>query len=206
MKHTAAALAIASTLTLGGCAMTTPSDPGPQKTGQQLRAQLIADATAAITASGLPDGWAFGPEPGARPWNPDADEFIGSSCSTANGETRRRFRVPLYHPSVGDPVAFVQMMGDYWTEQGYIVSLVGDPILAPADRYAENRADRADGSLAAGAAAQNHSFVLTFYTECSTDPTLKMFAGPRGYREFDMLDPDPYYPTDSPTITPYPDH
>lgn len=185
--------------------MTTPADPGPQKTGQQLREQFIAEASAAIAASGLPDGWAYDAVPEATPWNPETGEFLGSSCSTSKGETRQRFDAMLFHAPVGDPVEFVNMMGDYWAEQGYIVSNVGDPYIGPdGDSFAENRADRLDGSLAAGATAQNKYFIIEIFTECSTDPTLDMFAGPTGYREFDMLEPDPYHPTDTPTITPYP--
>lgn len=211
MKHTTrtatAVLALATTLTLGGCIMPTPADPGPQKTGQQLRAQLIADTTAAIAASGLPDGWAYHPVPDADPWNPGTDEFIGASCSTSNGETRERFQVFLYHAPVGDPAAFVHMMGDYWNSQGYIVSTVVPTITKPGGGHlTANRADRTDRTLAAGATAHDKYFVLNLYTECSTDPTLGMFAGPTGYRTFDDLDPNPYHPTNSPTVTPYPQH
>lgn len=202
-----AVLALATTLILGGCALNTPTDTTPQKTGQQLRAQLIADVTAAIAASGLPDQWAYNSVPGAAVWgDPETDEFIGSSCSTANGETRQRFRVPLYHPPVGDPGAFVERMRTYWTEQGYVVRTVIPTITSPGgSHYTEIRADRADGSLAAGVVGQDALFVLTFYTECSTHPTMDMFAGPTGYRVYDMLDRDPYHPTNSPTITPYPE-
>jgi hypothetical protein len=201
----AALFAIVATLTLGGCTMTTPADPGPQKTGQQLRAQLIADATAAIAASGLPDGWAYDSVPEATPWNPETGEFLGSSCSTSSGETRQRFAVPLYHAPVGDPVAFANRMGAYWAELGYTVSTVIPTITAPGgNHFTQIRADRDDGTLAAGVVGQDALFVLDTYTECSTDPTLDMFAGPTGYREFDMLEPDPYHPTDTPTITPYP--
>lgn len=185
--------------------MTIPTDPGPQKTGQQLRSELIADANAAIAASGLPDGWAYDSLPGAAPWDPDTDEFLGVSCTV--GDSRQRFALGLFHDPVGDPVAFVHRMGDYWKDQGYIVSSVGDDVTGPVGaRSSHNRADRADGSLAAGASAQNKYFVLRIYTECSTDPTLGRFAGPTGYREYDMLEPNPYRPTDTPTITPYPDH
>ncbi|MFE4950876.1 hypothetical protein ACFQ9V_12310 [Leifsonia sp. NPDC056665] len=196
--------ALATTLTLGGCAMTTPSDPGPQKTGQQLRAELIADANAAIAASGLPDGWAYDSLPGADPWNPRTDEFLGAACTV--GDSRQLLMVDLMHEPVGDPIEFVHRMGDYWKDQGYIVSPVGDDVIEPiGDRFSHYRADRPEGSLAASAVAQTKYFVLHIYTECSSDPTLDLFAGPTGYRDFDMLDKDPYHPTDTPTITPYPD-
>ncbi|GAB3576570.1 hypothetical protein GCM10027406_09510 [Leifsonia lichenia] len=205
--RTAAVFAIAVVLTLGGCAMTAPADTTPQKTGQQLRAQIIDLANAGIAASGLPDGWTYGTKPNVRAWNPEAKEFLGASCSTANGESRQLFLVQLFHTPVGDPVAFVDMMGDYWTEQGYIVSTVVPTITTPGGRnYTQIRADRPDGSLAAGLSAQDTLFAITFYSECSTDPSLDMFAGPTGYREFDEQDPDPYHPTNTPTITPYPDH
>lgn len=185
--------------------MSAPVDPGPQKTGQQLRVEIIEAVTAGIAASGIPDGWTL---PMGQAWDPDTKEFLGASCSVAQTGTRReRFQVDLHHAPVGDPLAFADMMGDYWKDQGYIVSPVGTPATGPGGRnYTENRADRADGSLAAGATAQDTLFVLSFYSECSTDPSLDRFAGPAGYREFDMLDPNPYYPTSSPTITPYPDH
>ncbi|WP_460631529.1 hypothetical protein [Leifsonia lichenia] len=187
--------------------MNTPTDTTPQKTGQQLRAQIIDLANAGIAASGLPDGWTYGAHPNLRTWNPEAKEFLGASCSTANGESRQLFLVQLFHAPVGDPVAFAHMMGDYWTEQGYIVSSVGTTATGPdGGNYTQIRADRPDGSLAAGVSAQDTLFVLEFYTECSTDPSLDMFAGPTGYREFDEQDPDPYHPTNTPTITPYPDH
>lgn len=196
--------ALAATLTLGGCTMITPPDPRPQKTGQQLRAELIADADAAIAGSGLPDGWAYDSLPGAAPWDPDTDEFLGAACTV--GSSSQLFQVMLIHDPVGDPIEFVHRMGDFWKDQGYIVSSVGDDVTGPVgDRQADNRADRADGSLAAGASAQTKYFVLHIYTECSSDPTLDLFAGPTGYRDFDMLDKDPYHPTDTPTITPYPD-
>ena len=188
--------------------MNTPPDSAPQKTGQQLRQQLIELANAGIAASGIPDGWAYNNVPGAELWGaPGTDEFLGASCSTANGEDRQLFLVQLFHAPVGDPVAFVELMGEYWTEQGYIVSTVVPTITNPGGRnYTQNRAGRPDGSLAAMAAAQDTLFVLEFYTECSTDPSMDMFAGPTGYREFDEQDPDPYHPTGTPTITPYPEH
>ncbi|GAB3583139.1 hypothetical protein GCM10027406_27140 [Leifsonia lichenia] len=200
-------LSLATTLTLGGCAMTTPPDPAPQKTGQQLRTQIIADTVAAIAASGIPDGWTLGPQPGARAWDPDAKEFIGATCSTmADGTRTQRFDVNLYHAPVGDPVAFANMMGDYWRDQGYIVSTVIPTITSPGgNHYTQIRADRADGTLAAGVVGQDKLFVLKSYSECSTDPTLEMFAGPTGYRVFDTLERTPYHPTHSPTITPYPE-
>ncbi|MFF2773019.1 hypothetical protein ACFVUP_38560, partial [Streptomyces bacillaris] len=153
-----------------------------------------------------PDGWAYGRQSDADPWDSETDEFLGTSCSTANDEPRRQLELMLSHDPVGDPIEFVHRMGDYWKDQGYNVSSVGNDVTAPASRrFSHYRADRADGSLAASAAAQTKYFVLHIYTECSTDPTLDMFAGPTGYREFDMLDKDPYHPTDTPTITPYPD-
>lgn len=198
-------LALAGMLTFGGCAMTTPPDPGPQKTGQQLRAEIVADATAAIGASGIPDGWALGTQPGSTLWDADAKEFIGVICSTTGSTPRRRFELNLYHASVGDPVVFANRMGDYWSGQGLIVSTVVPTVTGPGGRtFTENRADRPGGGLAAGATAQEALFVLSFYTECSTDPTLDDFAGPSGYREYDMLEPSPYHPKNSPTITPYP--
>lgn len=178
--------------------MTTPPPAGPQKTGQQLRTETITEMNAAITASGLPDGWGYGWGPDAILWDPDTEEFLGSSCSVGSGNLQL-FHVGLNHLPVGDPVAFAHKMGDYWKTQGYAVSTVGQ-----AGGLIDIRVDREDGSLYGGVSASDTVFTLEIYSECSTDPTLEKFAGPTGYRDFDYHDPDPYYPTDSPSVTPYP--
>ncbi|MGO4594246.1 hypothetical protein AB4Z18_10540 [Leifsonia sp. 2TAF2] len=178
--------------------MTTPPPAGPQKTGQQLRTETITAMNAAITASGLPDGWGNSWTPGARQWDPDTREFIGASCSVGSGD-RKRFELHQAHLPVGDPVAFAHKMGDYWKTQGYAVSTV-----AQAGGLIDIRVDREDGSLYGGVAASDTVFTLDSFSECSTDPTLSMFAGPTGYRAFDDEDPNPYHPTKSPSVTPYP--
>src|SRR5438309_196109 len=101
---------------------TTP--PEPQKTGQQLRTETITIVNAAITASGLPDGWGSEWVGDSILWNPDTVEFIGAGCSTTDtGEDSRRYEVDLYHaPVVGEAVAFAHKMGDYWKAQGYTVT------------------------------------------------------------------------------------
>ncbi|WP_090107269.1 MULTISPECIES: hypothetical protein [unclassified Leifsonia] len=177
----------------------TPTEP--QKTGQQLRTETIAAMNAAITASGLPDGWSTDWLPGGYPWDPDTEEFLGAGCSTENGSRRQRFDAELYHTPVGDPIEFAHRVADYWAHQGYRTSTVGD---IGGGHSIELRADRADGSLYAGVVGSDTLFNLGIYSECSTDPTLDKFAGPTGYREFDFFEPDPYSPTNHPTITPYP--
>ena len=183
--------------------MTARTDPGPQKTGQQLRQELITAVNAGIAASGLPDGWEFLM---GEPWDPEMEEFLGAHCSTTSNSRRQLFEVGIVHALVGDPRAFVNVMGDYWKDRGYTVSPVSTPTPKPnGDIFIAYRADRPDGSLAAGVTTNARSFILDFYTECSTDPTLDDFAGPTGYRTFDPLEQNPYHPTNSPTITPYPD-
>ncbi|MGH1523207.1 hypothetical protein ACRAWC_03675 [Leifsonia sp. L25] len=185
--------------------MTAPTHSGSQKTGQQLREEILTAANDGIAASGLLDGWAL---VGGGTWDPETEEFIGSGCTTTeSGEHKRqRFEVGLDHPHVGDPMVFVNTMSDRWKDQGYTVNPIGTPFIgADGDIYIDYRADRPDGSLAAGVVANRSKFILHFYTECSTDPTLNDFAGPTGYRTLDPLEQDVYSPTNSPTITPYPD-
>ena len=177
--------------------------PDSRKTGQQLRTETIEAMNAAITASGLPDGWKFSLLPDAREWNPATKEFVGAGCTTQPGNDGQRFQVDLFHAPVGDPVAFVRKMGEFWASQGYSVSAVGDIDRGP-EHDTENRVDRSDGSLYAGASANTVTFVLSVYSECSTDQSLDKFAGPNGYRTFNDSDPDPYHPTNSPSVTPYP--
>ncbi|WP_139230606.1 MULTISPECIES: hypothetical protein [unclassified Leifsonia] len=181
----------------------TPTEP--QKTGQELRAETITAMNAAITASGLPDGWTTLPRDEGFPWDPDTEEFLGADCSTENGSSRQRFVADLYHTPVGDPVEFAHKMAQYWADQGYTVSAVGDTANGLGHQhYTDYRADRADGTLYAGVVGSDALFNLEIFSECSTDPTLDKFAGPTGYRDFDYHDPDPYHPTNHPTITPYP--
>ena len=177
--------------------------PDSRKTGQQLRTETIDAMNAAIAASGLPDGWAFDFGPDAEQWNPPTEEFIGAGCTTQPGEEGQRFQVTLYHQPVGDPVAFAQKMGAFWKGQGYEVTAVGD-IDRGSEHDTEFRADRRDGSLHAAVTSHTVSFNLSVYSECSTDPSLDKFAGPDGYRSFDWHDPDPYHPTNRPSVTPYP--
>ena len=179
--------------------------PDSGETGQQLRIETIEAMNAAITASGLPDGWGLGLQPDAKQWNPAAVEFIGEGCTT-QGNRGQRFQVALFHAPVGDPVdpvAFATKMGEFWESQGYSISVVGG-IDIDAEHTTDLRADRADGSLYAGVTAMTTHFSLSVYSECSTDPSLDKFAGPNGYRTFDEFDPNPYNPTNSPSITPYP--
>ncbi|WP_431245654.1 hypothetical protein [Leifsonia xyli] len=178
--------------------------PDSQKTGQQLRIEAIEAMNAAITASGLPDGWhAIGPN--AEPWNPPTEEFLGAGCTTQPGDDGQRFDVSLAHTPDDDPVAFAKKMGQFWADQGYTVSLVGDEDRGP-EHDTSYRADRRDGSLYAAIYANAIGYTLSVYSECSTHPSLDMFAGPNGYRKFDWNDPNPYHPTNSPSVTPYPKH
>lgn len=176
--------------------------PDSGKTGQQLRIETIEAMNAAIAASGLPDGWefAYGPD---KQWNPATEEFIGAGCTTTPGNRGQLFEVTLYHAPGDDPVAFATMMGEFWESQGYTVSVVGGVDLG-VEHTTDLRADRPDGSLYAGVTAHTTSFNLSVYSECSTDPSLDKFAGPNGYRTFNDSDPDPYHPTNSPSVTPYP--
>lgn len=178
-------------------------NPDSRKTGQQLRTEIIEAMNAAITASGLPDGWKFGLQADAEEWNPATEEFIGEGCTTQPGNDGQRFLTGLFHAPDGDPVAFATKMGRFWASQGYRVSAVGD-----IDRGSEHdtsfRADREDGSPYAAVTAHTVSFNLGVYSECSTDPSLDKFAGPDGYRTFNDSDLDPYHPTNSPSVTPYP--
>ncbi|MFJ8894484.1 hypothetical protein ACIRCZ_07870 [Leifsonia sp. NPDC102414] len=177
--------------------------PDSHKTGQQLRIETIAAMEAAIAASGFPDRWRFGLLPDAAEWDPPTEEFIGASCTTGPGNRGMLFEVTLRHAPDGDPVAFARKMGEFWESQGYSVTAVGD-----IDRGSEHdtsfRADRHDGSLYAAVYANTISFNLSIYSECSTDASLEKFAGPNGYRTFNETDPNPYRPTNSPSITPYP--
>lgn len=177
--------------------------PDSRKTGQQLRVETIEAMNAAIAASGFPDGWKLGLLPDAQEWDPATKEFIGAGCTTGPGNRGRLFRAGLFHSPDGDPVAFARKMGEFWEGQGYIVSAVGD-VDRGARHLTEIRADRRDGSLYAAVTAHTTSFNLSVYSECSTDPSLDKFAGPNGYRSFDWNDPDPYRPTNSPSVTPYP--
>jgi|GEM_PF-1655350 len=178
--------------------------PDSGKTGQQLRIETIEAMEAAIAASGLPDGWGFAPRPDAEQWNPATEEFIGALCTTTgSGGRGQRFEVDLYRAPAGDPVAFARKMAEFWKSQGHTVSVVGGVDLG-AEHTTDLRADRADGSLFAGVTSSTTAFILSVYSECSTDPSLDKFAGPDGYRAFDWNDPDPYHPTNSPSVTPYP--
>jgi hypothetical protein len=177
--------------------------PDSRKTGQQLRAETIDAMNAAIAASELPDGWRFDFRPDAEQWNPPTEEFIGAGCTTQPGNDGQRFAVDLFRESDGDPVAFAKKMRDFWESQGYRVSVVGG-IDIDDEHTTDLRADRPDGSLYAGVTASTVSFNLSVYSECSTDPSLDKFAGPDGYRSFDWHDPDPYHPTNRPSVTPYP--
>lgn len=177
--------------------------PDSRKTGQQLRTETLEAMEAAIAASGFPDGWKFGLLPDSEEWNPPTEEFIGALCTTQPGNRGQFFEVGLFHAPVGDPVAFALKMAEFWESQGYTVSAVGDIDLGPR-HTTELRADRPDGSLYAGVTAHTTSFNLSVYSECSTDPSLDKFAGPDGYRTFNDSDPDPYHPTNSPSVTPYP--
>ena len=81
-------------------------------------------------------------------------------------------------------------MGEYWQDQGYVVSTVVKTLTNPGGEHlTELRADRPDdGSLAAGVTAQDSPvFALDFYSECSTDPTLDDIVGPDGYRTWDPV-------------------
>jgi hypothetical protein len=177
--------------------------PDSGKTGQRLRIETIEAMNAAITASELLDGWGFDYGPDAKKWNPATVEFIGDGCTTQPGDRGQLFEVNLFHAPEGDPVAFATKMGEFWESQGYTVTAVGD-----IDRGSEHdttfRADRPDGSLYAAVTSYTGSFNLSVYSECSTDPSLDKFAGPNGYRTFDDSDPNPYNPTNSPSVTPYP--
>ncbi|WP_295119494.1 hypothetical protein [uncultured Leifsonia sp.] len=177
--------------------------PDSGKTGQQLRIETIEAMNAAIAASGLPDGWGFDLGEDAEQWNPATEEFIGAGCTTTPGTRGQLFEVNLYHAPGGDPVAFATMMGEFWESQGYAVSVVGGVDLG-VEHTTDLRADRPDGSLYAGVTASTISFNLSIYSECSADPSLRKFAGPNGYRTFNEFDPDPYHPTNSPSVTPYP--
>ena len=177
--------------------------PDSQKTGQQLRTETIQAMNAAITASGIPEGWAINLKPGAKKWNPATVEFIGDGCTTQPGNDGQRFQPSLAHAPDDDPVAFAKRMAQFWADQGYRVTAVGD-----IDRSSEHdtsyRADRADGTLYASVYANTIKYTLSVFSECSTHSSLRMFAGPNGYRVFDEFDPNPYNPTNRPTITPYP--
>jgi hypothetical protein len=176
--------------------------PDSGKTGQKLRIETIEAMNAAITASELPDGWGFDLGPEAEQWNPATEEFIGALCTT-QGNRGQLFEVNLFHAPVGDPVVFATKMGEFWERQGYSVSVVGGVDLG--ERHLTDlRADRADGSLYAGVTTSTTGFNLSVYSECSTDRSLDKFAGPNGYRTFNDTDPDPYHPTNSPSVTPYP--
>lgn len=177
--------------------------PDSGKTGQQLRIETIEAMNAAIAASGLPDGWGFDFGPDAEQWDPATEEFIGAGCTTTPGNRGQLFQVHLFHAPDGDPVAFARKMGEFWESQGYTVSVVGGVDLG-ARHLTDLRADRRDGSLYAGVTAHTTSSNLSVYSECSTDPSLDKFAGPNGYRTFDWNDPNPYRPTNSPSVTPYP--
>lgn len=195
-------LTLTATLLLGGCTMT-PNTPDSHKTGQQLRTEVIDAMNAAITASGLPDGWAYDWQPGGEPWNPSTEEFLGDLCTTDPGDDGQRFSIDLYHQPVGDPVPFARKMSDFWKRQGYTVTVVGGIDLGD-DHTSDLRADRPDGTLYAGVTSSTILFNISIYSECSTDPSLHQFAGPHGYRTFDPSEPNPYHPTNTPTITPYP--
>lgn len=176
--------------------------PDSHKTGQQLRIETIEAMNAAIAASELPEGWGFDYGTDAEQWDPATEEFIGALCTTQPGDRGQRFEVDLYHSPDGDPLAFATKMAEFWEGQGYIVSAVGDIDLGP--RHATDlRADRRDGSLYAGMSSSTTAFNLSVYSECSTDPSLDKFAGPNGYRTLNDSDPDPYHPTNSPSVTPY---
>ena len=177
--------------------------PDSRKTGQQLRTETIDAMDAAIAASGLADGWRFGYGPDAEEWNAATEEFIGAGCTTQPGNRGQRFQVDLYHEPGDDPVAFATKMAEFWESQGFTVSVVAGVDLGPR-HLTHFRADRADGSLHAAVMAHTTSFNLSVYSECSTDPSLDKFAGPDGYRKFNDSDPDPYHPTNSPRVTPYP--
>ncbi|KRC49446.1 hypothetical protein ASE16_11925 [Leifsonia sp. Root227] len=177
--------------------------PDSRKTGQELRIETIAAMEAAIAASGFPDGWGFDLGPDAAQWDPAAEEFIGAGCATRPGNRGQLFQVELFHAPDGDPVAFAMKMGEFWKSRGYTVTAVGD-IDRGARHFTELRADRSDGSLYAGVTAHTTAFNLGVYSECTTDPSLEKFAGPNGYRSFDWNDPNPYRPTNTPSITPYP--
>ncbi|WP_391858045.1 hypothetical protein, partial [Vibrio cidicii] len=118
--------------------------------------ETIEAMEAAIAASGFPDGWKFGLLPDAEEWNPATAEFIGEGCTTQPGDRGQLFLTDLFHAPDGDPVAFATKMGEFWQNQGYAVTAVGD-----IDRGSEHdtsfRADRPDGSLYAAVTAHSTS-------------------------------------------------
>lgn len=166
----------------------TTSPTGAQKTGLELRAQILEYVEDTLTASGIPDGWHHTNQRDGDPWDPATAEFLSQQCYTSgNHIDHQRLELDLFHDPVGDTVGFANHIAEHWRSRGYIVTTVVGPIMRPGGGHAtEIRADRpGDGSLLAGVTAQDELFSLDFYSECSTDPTLDNYVGPNGYRTWD---------------------
>ncbi|AGW40686.1 hypothetical protein O159_04900 [Leifsonia xyli subsp. cynodontis DSM 46306] len=168
--------------------MLTP--PPPQKTGAELRQQLLDFTADALTATALPDGWRYGPLPDAEPWDPDTSEFTDLGCSTTdNNDKRQQFGLIIDHDPVGGAADFANIIADHWNSLGYPIEVVTPTMTNPGGNHYTGIATTLPNGAWLMVRASDYIFTLDLNTECSTDPTLNQFAGPHGYRDFDPLNP-----------------
>lgn len=183
---------------LGGC-MSVPalSGPAPESPGtrQKTIAQLLtqwADLTnAAIAGTGDTQNWYRSPIIEKRPWDPAAEDVGLAPCPTLGSDDAYQIEATVQHePFEPDPHPIADKLTAYWKSQGFTVTRTVDWTSPSGRMDISIRATRPDG-VYYGLAATHDLVSIHASTECSTHPSIDVWARERSLRDLNAPSPTP---------------
>ena len=194
---------VAATITasmLGGCMSVpalrdpVPNTPGaPQKTITELLEQWADLTNAAIAGTGDTEGWYRGAIIEQKPWDPTAEQVNLAPCGTVGSKEAHQVNANVAHdPFESDPHPIADKLTAYWESQGFTVVRTVDWADGKGWMDIAIRADRPDG-VQYGLTATTELVSIHVSTECSTDPSIQLWAREKSLRREDT--PTPSSPT-----------
>jgi len=171
-----------------------PNTPGaPQKTITELLTQWADLTNAAITATGDTEGWFRGPLLNQKPWDPSVEEVGLAPCGTVGSKEAIQVAADVTHEAFeADPHPIADKLTAYWESQGFTVVRTVDWADGKGWMDIAIRADRPDG-VRYGLTATTRIVAIDVSTECSTDPSIQLWAREKSLRREDT--PTPSSPT-----------
>ena len=171
-----------------------PNTPGaPQKTITELLTQWADLTNAAIAATGDTEGWYRGALQNGKPWDPAAEEVSLPPCGTVGSKAAHQVSNGVTHEAFeSDPHPIADKLTAYWESQGFTVVRTVDWADGKGWMDIAIRANRPDG-VRYGLTATTRIVAIDVSTECSTDPSIQLWAREKSLRREDT--PTPSSPT-----------